>query len=159
MVRTFRFQLESLLRLREFEEDRAKRRFLEALKVARMLEGELMALVEKREQTKALARRDYTKQSADGTNVLDVKEMLRQQRYLNVLQVKMVAKQGEILQYQPTLEATKAVLREACRRRKIVDKIKERRRHEWDLQEARAEQRELDEIGQVYVGVNKSSKT
>ena len=159
MAKTFRFQQESLLRLREFEENRARRQLSDALKVARVLERELLQIVERREQAKAIARRDYTEQSAGGTSVLDVKELLRQQRYMNVLQGKLGAKQGEILQYRSTLEGAKAAFREACRRRKIVEKIKERRRREWSFRQERDEQRELDELGQLYTSLNKSSET
>ena len=159
MDKTFRFQQESLLRLREFEENRARRQLSVALKVARVLERELLQLVERREQAKAIACRDYTEQSAGGTSVLDVKELLRQQRYMNLLQGKLSAKQGEILQYRSTLEGAKAAFREACRRRKIVEKIKERRRREWSFRQERDEQRELDELGQLYTSLNKSSET
>ena len=141
----FRFRLEALLRLREVEEDRSKRKFFELLKIRQRMERELVEIVQTREETKSQCR-----SSSSGVTTLDMDEFLARQRYLNVLYKSLLAKREEINRFQPELEQAKVFLREAQKKRKTVEKLKERRQREFDLKEARNEIKELDEIGQVY---------
>jgi flagellar FliJ protein len=145
MARRFKFHLQSLLRVREVAEDRARRRFFEVLRSTHALERELREIAREREDARARCRRPLEEGAA-----LDLEEILRRQRYLNVLQGRMASRHQEILRLRPALEEARTALREARRRRKVVEEIRDRRKREFELEETRREVRELDEIGQVY---------
>ncbi len=147
MARAFKFRLESLLRLREVEEDRAKRRFYELLENGRRLERELRELLVAREDAKKKCR-DPLGATAD----LDIEDVIRRQRYINVLLQRVGMKQEEIRKHHPELVKARTELREARRRRKTVEKLRDRKKDEFDLDEARRELRELDDVGQIYHG-------
>ncbi|MBI4584287.1 MAG: flagellar export protein FliJ [Planctomycetes bacterium] len=141
----FKFELAALLRVRAIEEERAKRHFFMALKSLRQKEGELMELTCIREQVK-----DRCRAASAGVLAIEVEEMLRQRRYINVLYQQMVAKREEVARLRKAFEEVRAVFRQARIKRRAVEKLKDRRRREFLMEETRREARDLDEIGEIY---------
>ena len=109
------------------------------------MEGELTELIRSREDAKTRSR-----SALEGTVSLDMEDVLRRQRFINVLYQRMAAKQDEIRRFQTEVDKVSGDYREARRRLKAVQKVRERRKREFDYQAARAECKELDEVGQVY---------
>ncbi len=138
----FTFRLEPLLKLRRIEEERAKAAFLEALGRFRRKEAEIENLSRRREEAKALSRE---RQSGS----LDVEELLRVRRFLNVLYQRMAERREELQAMRRGLEESRSAHRRAAVRLRIVEKLRERRWREFLREEERRERRDLDEIGQT----------
>ena len=138
----FRFPLEGLLKLRRLEEDRVKASFLLRLKDFRLREDEIAGLVRRREEAKDRLR------SATG-GALDIEELLRSRRFINILFGRIEEKRVELVSLRPALEEARSAHRQAATRRRALEKVRERAWKEFVREEERKERRDLDEVGQV----------
>ena len=75
----FEFKLEALLRLRELEEDRAKRRFFDLLGARRRKEQEMHDVIREREDAKVRLR------GGDGAGGVDATRLVAERRRLAAL--------------------------------------------------------------------------
>src|SRR2546422_4367468 len=116
----FRFSLEPLLKLRRLEEDRAKAAFLRALAGFRGKEAEIAALTAKREEAKERCR-----QSQPGR--IDIEEVLRARRFINVLFQRISEKRVELNALRPALEEARSAHRRAGPRRRARGRVRGRR--------------------------------
>ena len=150
----FRFRLEAVLRIREFEEDRAKQVFFELQKDFRREEGFFKQLVRQREAAKQ-SDRGNGKVSRE----FDVQDLLGRRRHINVLYQRIAAKGEQLTQIGHDLESARKTFGQARVRRRVVEKIKERKKREFLQEEGRRESRELDEIGQNYSQIDKGGRS
>ena len=138
----FRFSLEQLLVLRRLEEDRARRTFLIHLRNFRLKENEIVQLSRRREEAK-----DRCRESPAGS--LDIEEALRSRRYINVLFQQIAGKKAELAGLRKPLDQGRSAYRKSTMRRRVLEKLREKRWREFQREEERRERRDLDEIGQV----------
>ncbi len=143
----FRFRLESLLKLRRTEEDRARAGFLRELRKVRLKEAEILETIRRREEAKARAREDSAGDKETGA--IDMEVLLRGRRYINFLYERIVEKRGELASLRPSLEEARGAYRRAVMRRSAVEKLRAARLQEHRREEERRERRELDEVGVV----------
>lgn len=138
-------KIESLLRLRQLEEDRARGEFQRVEASFRTLEGRIDDLAREREEAKArYGARARVEQA------LDIEMVLQQRRYINSLYQRILEHGQELRAVGEQLERARAALVEASSRRKVVEKLRDRKREAWQREIERREDRELDELGQVY---------
>ena len=95
----------------------------------------------------------------DDVRQVDVQELLRQRRYINVLYQRIVSKGQDLTRIGKEVERAKKSLGEARVRKRIVERLKERKKQEFLREEDRREARELDELGQVYTEYKKETKS
>ena len=138
----FHFALESLLKLRRLEEDRAKASFLLLLRDFRGKEAEILAIAREREEAKLRFREPTSGQ-------LDIEAVLQSRRFINVLYQRMSEKRAELGQLRPKLDDARTAHRKAAIRRRALEKLRERAWREHLREEERIERRDLDELGQV----------
>jgi flagellar protein FliJ len=138
----FRFTLEPLLRLRRREEERMRDAFLSALRALRARELEAAELVRRREEVKARSR-----ERQEGS--IDIEELLRTRHSLNVLFQRIEEKRAELAALRPSLDGARTAYRRAAARRRVVEKVRERRFRDFLREEERRERRDLDEAAQT----------
>lgn len=136
----FRFSLDGLLKLRRIEEDRAKSAFLFRLRSCRLIEGEIAEIARRREEAKARCL-----ETPGGT--LDIEELLRARRFINVLFGQIEEKRAELGRLRPAVEEARGAYRKAAVRRKAIERLREKRKAEFLREEDRREARALDEVG------------
>jgi flagellar FliJ protein len=137
----FSFSLEPLLKLRRLEEDQKKRGFLSSLQLCRLKEAEIEEISRRREEAKARCR-----ELLPGR--IEIEDLLRARRFLNVLFQRLSEKRVELQALRPALDEARAAYRKAAARRRVVEKVRERKWREYLREEDRRERRELDEAGQ-----------
>jgi flagellar export protein FliJ len=136
-----KFRLEPLLKIRQLEEDRAKRVVAQRLR-------EIQAVQQR------IARVDEQLVEASGTMRLLVLagrivplEASRQRGYMGSLQMQRLVTLAELQGLQGRLVADRAALAETSKRRKILDKLKEHQHQRRIRLVNLAEQRASDELG------------
>src|SRR5882672_11187333 len=131
----FQFKLQSLLKLRRLEEDRAKASFLLLLRDFRNKESEILGLAREREEAK-----DRFREPTSGQ--LDIEAVLRARRFIYFQFPRITEKRSELTALRPTLENARAAHRQAAVRRRALEKLRERAWREYRKEEERRERRE-----------------
>jgi flagellar protein FliJ len=151
MADRFRFQLDPLLRIRLRQEEDRK------LALAKVL-GKL------NEQTERALRydrmiRDEHHRLRQGRLVgpLDMRELAHHRRYVNSVLRGMIQTLCERAGTQQQSEQARSELVEAVKQRKVLDKLKARRRAEWQRRLDKVEAADLDEMG--VIAAHRASKT
>lgn len=139
-MKAFRFDLQSVLRHRQMKEDQARRDFLWVKGLFDQRRDALDRLFDVRRRT-----RDEMGTKTGGA--VEVKELLRYQRYLNGLRYQIATARAELATVEKELDARRQLFEKARRERKVMDKLRERRREDWAVEVRRAEQKETDEVG------------
>lgn len=135
----FRFSLERIRALRERTEDEAK----EAL--AGAMADQLRSERGVREAGEILKRaRDA--QRGVTTGPVAVQELMARQAYLERSERAQLASQEMLERSAARVERRREVLTEAARERQALERLKERRRQDFDRESARQETIALDEI-------------
>jgi len=137
------FRLQPLLRIRQMEEDEAKRIVADRLRRIRRVQHEIERL-----------QKDLVDASAElRTLVLAGPivplEATRQRGYIGRLRYRLLQAEAQLRTEQAKLAAERAALAEASKRRKMLAKLKERQLRRWTEAENRRERREADEIGVI----------
>ncbi len=137
-MKRFTFELESVLSLREQEEQRAMQALAGALRALSAAQAEADALTEKITQAQM---RDLHAPA----------DHIARQLYVSRLEGVLVLRRAVIADLQETAAHARADAAEAQARREAVSRLKARRREEWELENQRAEQSVLDDTGsQAY---------
>jgi len=136
-----KFRLEPLLRLRRFAEDEAKRRVAERLRQIAATQERIDLL---RDQLEA-ALEDMRKLVLGGP-IVPI-EAGRQRGYIGSLRYQLLRAEAELRSQMAQLAAERAALAEASKRKKILEKLKERQHQRLLQQQRRIEQAETDELG------------
>lgn len=136
-----KFRLEPLLKIRRLEEDRAKRVVAERLREIQKVQQRIAAVDQQ------LVEAGSTMRSLVLAGRIVPLEASRQRGYIGSLQVQRYGLLAEMQVQQQKLAVDRAALAEAGKRRKILDKLKERQEQRRIRLENLAEQRASDELG------------
>jgi flagellar FliJ protein len=136
---SFRFRLERVRALREHGEDLAKQELAGALVRREECEDELQAA----EQSLDRARDAQRDAGSAGTSATD---LIARQAYLERVERARDATVLDLAGHEADVATRRDLLAEAARARQALERLKERRRTDHDLETARQEGRELDEV-------------
>jgi flagellar FliJ protein len=143
---TFKFRLQTVLRLRRAVRDERLAELGRAQRAAEVLREQQERIAVEAQENQNAARDLMAKQSSSGANV---DGLLHIHRHALVLK----AQAAQLAQQQKQVEAEIArrqqALVEADRDVRVLEKLEEKGQIEHDLQELALEQRELDEIAVI----------
>lgn len=142
MSRRFRFPLQTLLTMRERQERAAQREV-----------GAVLADIARLEQANADARRDIRDRQRELTDTQSAERVMPQElaagrAWLAALRAGIARRQQEIAARQVTLAERQAALIEARRRKRVIEKLRERRLETHQRDAVRREQAVADETAQ-----------
>lgn len=139
-MRRFRFKMQTVLDLRQREEDAAR---VELLQAERQLEASQSALQQliarQNEHRKAMARIGRTVNRSD--------EMSDLFHFSQMLAVQIQDQNRHLAQAERRVEAQRDRLREIAQARRILEALKEKDQERWRQENLRLEQAFLDELG------------
>ena len=138
-----KFRLEALLKLRQMDEDKAKRVVADRLrmiqKVRRQIGGLQGQLAEATSEMRSLVL----------TGPIVPVEAARQRGFLGRLRYQLLQTQADLRAERARLASERAELSEASKQCKTLEKLKERQNLQWLKRQQRREQQETDELGVV----------
>lgn len=137
----FRFSLEGVLRQRALVEREKQRVVADRQTIVAKLTTELRALDQQMQSATAEVR-DHRL-----VGRLDLSYLAAHRRYALAMQRRAVELARRIASAQVAVEQAQAELVEAARRRKAIEKLREKRLAQWQAEHQRKESSELDEIG------------
>lgn len=137
----FRFSLEGVLRQRALVEREKQRVVADRQAIVAKLTTELRALDQQMQSATAEVR-DHRL-----VGRLDLSYLAAHRRYALAMQRRAVELARRIASAQVAVEQAQAELVEAARRRKAIEKLREKRLAQWQAEHQRKESSELDEIG------------
>jgi len=145
-MNTFRFRLETLLRLRLAERDQRRTELAKALRAEELLRGEERALEGR--QIEAAARSRQLK----SPGAANVDALLETHRYEVVLTAQRRQLKQQIAQVEAETERRRQALVEADRQLRVLEKLRERQAAAWKKENERQEVKQLDELAIVGYG-------
>lgn len=142
----FRFRLEKILGLRERAEKEAARRLSEILNRRQACLREMERLGQ--ERRRLIVRREGLQRGRVRT------AELQQNRYqIIVLDRAAVFARDRLADLENQIDAARETLTEKSRERRLIEKLKEKRLQEFELEERRRERRELDALPRARRGM------
>lgn len=152
-MRRFQFRLDRLLAMRKHEEEQWEQRLAEATGQCRMLEGRIRSLLDER------ASRFRDRYSVLGMNA---GPLVQHEHYLRRLDRQVRELRGELSQAETKRREMQEGYLEASKKRKVLDKLKERRARDYYKQQLMDEMKEVDDINNaaaVRRGVRREGET
>ncbi|MCG3180670.1 MAG: hypothetical protein BIFFINMI_03033 [Phycisphaerae bacterium] len=141
MASKFKFRLDPLLRIRQHEEDQRK------AALGRVV-GRLNEQTARAVRYNDMIRDEHGALRGGGlVGSLDVRRLAHHRSYVNSVMRAMVQTLCERATTQQEARKAQAELVEAVKRRKVLDKLRDRRRSQWLAEVGRTERRDLDEMG------------
>ena len=137
------FRLQTLLRLRQSDRNERRADLAKALRAEAMLQSQLEALAE--QQSTLAARATLLKSPGKA----DVDALLQTHRYAGVLTLQQRTLEGQLAQVRSECERRRLALVEADRQVQVLEKLRSRQEAAVRHQEARAENKELDELARL----------
>jgi flagellar FliJ protein len=134
-MKKFKFSLEKVLSLREFEQNQAQIELGKAQSVVNDLNN----------QIKFIAL-EIVKSNESRANSTDLNFLLSIENYVNGLNYKKEILLEELAKAQLVLEEKRAIVVEAIKKRKSLEKLKEKQLEEYKKQYNLEEEKILDEI-------------
>ena len=139
--RQFQFRLEALLEMRALVEKEKQRRVA-------AIQGEIQALVRQiQEANTQIGAENRSLSSRELTGRLDMAYIAHEKKYVGNLQMRIVQAMQKIAVLEKTLAGARAELLEAARAKKVIEKLKEKQRTRWQMEQDRKEAGLMDEIG------------
>ncbi|KLU40603.1 MAG: hypothetical protein AA931_03290 [Peptococcaceae bacterium 1109] len=132
----FKFRLEKVLRVRRLEEDQTRHRLLHRQQELREAEEHLQSLQVQRQDVVAF-----------GHSQPDVQLRAAMYKYLERLDGRIDRQRQVVSDRQEKLTQAKAQWLAARQRREVLENLREKRYDEYRLEQQRAEQKSLDEMG------------
>jgi flagellar FliJ protein len=136
---SFRFRLETLLRLRLADRDARRADLAKAQRAEDALVAQAAALAQEQQETVDLSRRLASPGAAD------VDRLIAAHRYELVLKARSQQLAGQIEQVRAEVERRRAVLVEADRQVRVLEKLREKQQSAHTQREEKQEQKVLDE--------------
>jgi flagellar protein FliJ len=136
---SFRFRLETLLRLRLADRDQRRAELAKAQRAEDMLLAQADGLAGERAETCELSRKLASPGAAD------VDRLIASHRYELVLKARAQQLAGQIEQVRAEVARRRQILVEADRQVRVLEKLREKQQAAHNLREERREQRLLDE--------------
>lgn len=141
----FVFKLKGVLRQRVQIEEQRQRDLAQAREQAAQVEQELRTLSQSMRTTLEEVRAGRL------TGKLDLHFLAAHRRYTASMQQKAQLLAQRLAAMQPLIEARRLALVEAAKRRKAIEKLRERRKEQWLGEQSRLETADLDEVsGQMF---------
>lgn len=134
-MKKFKFSLEKVLSLREFEEKQAQIELGKAQSVVNDLNEQLKFIASER-----LKSNESRSKSSDLTFLMSI------ENYINGLDYKKEKLIEELVQAQIILEEKRAIVVEAIKKRKSLEKLKEKQFESYKKEYNKEEEKILDEI-------------
>ena len=144
-MKRFRFQLETLLRVRREREEERKRRLAEAQRLVMEQKGRLTELFDEESRETEAQRR--LRQGG----VIDLQEVRARMLYSRAV-VRRIQEGFDALQDRVADEGIRRTdLLRAAQERRVLEKLRERKWESWRYEAGREEQKRLDEIAGTRV--------
>lgn len=138
MAKSFRFRLQSIVRLRERERDEAAESLRQALQAKQILEGQVDELRNERLQLNQ-ARIAHANEPMDAQRILDA------QRYQMYLDGQVAGLRQQIALIEQECQRRRAALVKCEQAVRSLEKLREHQQNEWNTQEASNDQNTLDQ--------------
>lgn len=136
---SFRFRLDTLLRLRLADRDARRADLAKAQRAEDALRAQAASLSREQQETADLSRRLASPGAAN------VDQLIAAHRYDLVLKARSQQLAGQIEQVRAEVERRRAVLVEADRQVRVLEKLREKQRAAHAAREQRLDQKTLDE--------------
>ena len=134
-MKRFRFSLQKVLDMRDFEKRQAQADLGKALAVERQIQNTLDLIAESRAQSV---------RSADSMH--DIKSLYGVGLYFQLLEQRKETALEELARAKVVTNAKREVMLSAMQRVKALENLKDRRRIEWKRAQLKAEDDEIDDI-------------
>ena len=134
-MKKFKFSLEKVLSLREFEQNQAQIELGKAQSVVNDLNNQLKYIAS-----------EIVRSNESRANSTDLNFLLSIENYINGLNYKKEILLEELAKAQLVLEEKRAIVVEAIKKRKSLEKLKEKQLEEYKKQYNLDEEKILDEI-------------
>lgn len=131
----FKFSLEKILGIREFEEEQAKIELGKAIAETDRIKNNLKYIAQEK-----------VKYSAEISKTIDLSYLTSVQNYIKGLDVQTEELLVELTQAELIVDEKRNSLTEAMQKRKALDKLKEKKFEEFKRDEDRAEENVLDDL-------------
>ncbi len=138
MAKSFRFRLQSIVRLRERERDEAAESLRQALQAKQILEGQVDELRNERLQLNQV-------RIASANEPMDAQRILDAQRYQMYLDGQVAGLRQQIALIEQECQRRRAALVKCEQAVRSLEKLKEHQQNEWNTQEASNDQNTLDQ--------------
>ncbi|HLC25544.1 MAG TPA: flagellar export protein FliJ [bacterium] len=135
----FKFRLEPVLRVRKRTEEKLQ----QELAQCQMARKDALVCLADLENRKSRYRIELQARQEQGVTVV---EMDLYRAYLERVGTEIVKQQESVLELEGALEMKRLELVEASKKKKVLERLKEKYRHDYDYEEMREEIRILDEI-------------
>jgi flagellar FliJ protein len=139
-MKTFRFRLETLLKLRRAALDEQRAKLAEAYRAEALLVRRQQEIDQER------AENQYHRRSTANTGVVQIDAALQTQRYEMILQAQRRVLEEQQRKLQDAIEQQRRVVVEADREVKVLEKLRERRLAEYQLAQQSRDIKHMDEI-------------
>jgi flagellar FliJ protein len=140
-LKTFRFRLATLRKLRELRRDELRSKLAEAHHAIQLLEDQMAHV---RDELVDLL---VTQRSAIDNTRIDINGLLAAERYQSVLRMQQATMQDQVKLLDTEVERRRQAVVEADIQVRVLDKLEERQRTEHRKKLQQIETKELDEIG------------
>ncbi len=141
----FEFRLEALLAHRQQIEKEKQRRLAK-------IQQDIHALVQQIQETqRRIVAEDRTLGAKELTGKLDMQYIAHEKRFVGNLHMKVILGTQKLAAMEQTLNAARAELLQAAKARKVIEKLKEKQRARWILEQERKQSALMDEIGTQLV--------
>ena len=134
----FKFQLESVERLRQRERDEASEAYQQALLAKKKLEEQITELQEEHDAQVVL-------QTKHMQNQIDVQRIMESRRYQVVLLADIAGIESTVREIEGEIERRRLILVQREQTLKTLEKLRERQLEQWKKDAARKTQAALDD--------------
>ena len=134
-MKKFKFSLEKVLSLREFEENQAQIELAKAISVVTELNNKLNFIANER-----------VKHNDARSNSTDLSYLMSIENYIEGLDYQKEILLEELAQAELILEEKRQIMIEAMKKRKALEKLKEKQLQEYKKEILKEEEKVLDEI-------------
>lgn len=139
----FSFRLQTVLRLRIAERDERRGELAKALRAVEVLEERRQQVTKELEDNQKLARR------LAGPGTANIERIVQTHRYEAILKAGLAQIIAQEKQVAAEVERRRQILTEADRQVRVLEKLEERKREEYQRQEQRQAMKQLDEVATV----------
>lgn len=145
-MKKFKFKLQKILDIREAEEKEIQYELAEAVGKQNILK-----VKQQEYRNKVLAQKNiYHDKMGEGT--VDFLSMMNFQRFVDFTDKYIKSSQAEIESMQPAIDEIRSRLIEATKKKRTLEKLKERQKEKWDEVLKKSEEKEQDDINQkIYM--------
>ena len=143
MAKRFAFRFDTMLKIRRQREDQHKRVVAERIRQIAQV-NERIAAIDRQIHDEIAAIR-----SGQESGTIDIQQVMRHRHWLGHLHRGGLEMAGRLRFLEARLAQERAVLAEAVKQRRILDKLKERQWNRHRIEEDRRETRESDDLATV----------